>query len=326
MTIAVVSGAQVRELLPMSACVELMRRAHAMVANNETIMPVRQGVRAPGARGLLGLMPGYTSSPSWYGAKILSVFEGNFGTGRASHQGMVLLFDPLTGEPKAMIEASAITAIRTAASSAVATDVLANPQTRSLGVMGYGEQAARHIEALQIVRTFERILVWGRDYDRCVAFARAQGERFGCSIEAVTTPEEAAGADVVCTTTSASEPYYQAAWLKAGQHLNLVGASTPREAEAEPAVIGAAKCYYDSREGALALAGEFIQAREAGAITEADLLGSVGEVITDKIQGRRSYEDITLFKSLGLVVQDIVAADFVLQEALRKRVAQLLDW
>ncbi|WP_332767852.1 ornithine cyclodeaminase family protein [Phenylobacterium sp.] len=320
------NGALVRELLTMESCLPLMRRAHSMVARKEAVQPVRIGVRAPGVEGLLGVMPGYTSAPTWYGAKIISVFERNFGTAFGAHQGMVLLFDTMTGAPRAIIDATAITAIRTAASTAVATDLLARPDAASLGVFGYGEQAAQHVAALSLVRTFDRIRIWGRDPVKAKAFSVAQSARIGRPVEAVLDPQEAADSDVVCTTTSATEPFYQAEWLRAGQHLNLVGASTPREAEVEGRVIAGARCYYDSREGALSLSGEFTRAIEAGLIDERHLLGSVGEVIEGLAPGREGPGEITLFKSLGLVVQDIVAADFVLSEAGRLQKGVVIDW
>jgi len=326
MPITVVNAARVKELLPMAACIPLMRRAHAMVANQEAIMPVRQGVRAPGVPGLLGVMPGYSASPPWYAAKIVSVFPGNFGTAFDAHQGMVLLFDTETGAPKGIVDASAITAIRTAASTAVATDVLAAKDARSLGIMGYGEQARRHIEALILVRDFTEIAVWGRDAGKCAAFCGEMSDLSGRSVQAVEAPEVAAQADVVCTATAAGKPFYAASWLRNGQHLNLIGASMPGEAEADPAVVAGARCYYDSREGALALAGDFLGALKAGAISEDDLIGSVGDVITGRVEGRTTADDITLFKSLGLIVQDILAADFVLQAAAAKPDHCVLEW
>jgi alanine dehydrogenase len=326
MKIVVVNGALVRDLLPMSRCLPLMRRAHSMVARKEAVQPVRIGVRVPGVEGLLGVMPGYISAPTWYGAKVISVFEKNFGTAFGAHQGMVLLFDTITGAPKAIIDATAITAIRTAASTAVATDLLSRAEVSTLGIFGYGEQAQRHLEALALVRSFERVYVWGRDSAKAKTFAATQSKRLGQIVEATEDPIQAAGCDVVCTTTSATEPFYRAEWLRPGQHLNLVGASTPREAEVESAVIAGARCYYDTREGALSLSGEFTRAIAAGLITEDHLLGSIGDVLEGFAPGRGGAGEITLFKSLGLVVQDLVAADFVLSEALRRHAGTVIDW
>jgi ornithine cyclodeaminase len=326
MAIRVVNGALVRELLPMDRCIDLMRRAHAMVARGETLQPVRQAVRAPGVGGLLGIMPGHIAAPSRYGAKIISVSEGNFGTRHGSHQGMVLLFETDNGVPLAMVDAAAITAIRTAAATAVATDLLARPDARTLGIFGYGEQARQHIAALTLVRDFDSIVVWGRDAARARAFAAGQARAHGRRVEATADPEAAARADVVCTVTSAATPFYRASWLRPGQHLNLVGASMPGEAEAEPGVIRDARCFYDFRDSALALAGEFLAARQAGLIDDDHLVGSVGDVIEAIVPGRRSPDEVTLFKSLGMIVQDMVAADHVAAEAARRDLGALIDW
>lgn len=326
MAIRAINGELVRALLPMDQCIVLMRRAHAMVARGEALQPVRQAIRAPGVDGLLGIMPGHIATPSRYGAKIISVFEGNFGTRHGSHQGMVLLFDTEHGVPLAMVDAAAITAIRTAASTAVATDLLARPDARTLGIFGYGEQARQHIAALTHVRDFERILVWGRDPARAQAFAAEQALAHDRPVAATADPAEAAQADVICTATSAATPFYRAAWLRPGQHLNLVGASLPSAAEAEPEVVRAARCFYDYRESALALAREFRAAIAAGLIADDHLLGSIGDVIEGKVAGRRSPDDITLFKSLGLIVQDMVAGDHVVAEAARQGLGTLIEW
>lgn len=326
MPILMVNGAQVRALLPMDRCIDLMRRAHAMVARDEAVQPVRQAIRAPGVAGLLGIMPGHIATPSRYGAKIISVFEGNFGTAHGSHQGMVLLFDTDHGAPLAMVDAAAITAIRTAAATAVATDLLARPDAGTLAIFGYGEQARQHIAALTLVGDFERVLVWGRDPARARAFAAEQDGVHGRPVAAVADAAEAAQADVVCTVTSAATPFYRATWLRPGQHLNLVGASLPSAAEVEAEVVAHARCFCDYRESAQALAGEFRAAKAAGLIDDDHLIGSIGDVIEGRVAGRRSPDEVTLFKSLGMIVQDLVAADHVVAEARRRGLGTLVDW
>lgn len=326
MKIRVLNAPLVRELLPMERCIALMRQAMSMVTRQETVQPIRQGLRPPDVHGLIGLMPGYTSTPQWLGVKVVTVFEGNFGTQFGSHQGMVLLFEAKHGTPKAIIDASEITAIRTAAATAVATDVLAREDAASLGIFGYGEQAHQHLAALRLVRNFQRVLVWGRDAAKARAFAAEQSAHLGIDVEAVARPELAAEADVICTLTSARDPFYRGEWLRPGQHLNLVGASMPTTAEADPDVVRRSRYFGDFKDSTLALAGEFHRAKQAGLVNDDHLLGSIGDILEGRIAGRTSREDITTFKSLGMIVEDLISADHVLAEAERRDVGSVIDW
>jgi ornithine cyclodeaminase/alanine dehydrogenase-like protein (mu-crystallin family) len=326
MQIRMLDAAAVHELLPMDRCIGLMRRAFEMVATGETIQPVRQALRTPDGRGFLGWMPGYTARPEWLGIKAISVFPGNFGTAFGSHQGMVLMFEPEHGTLVAALEAGAVTAIRTAAATAVATDVLAPAGSRSLGILGYGEQAATHIEALLRVRPFESLSIWGRDRARAKRLAARSAERFGVRAAAVADAREAAQADVVCTVTSATEPILEGAWLHQGQHLNLVGSSVPTASEVDEATIARGRLFADFRESALALGGEFRRAKAKGLVSDDAILGCVGDVIVGKLKARSSPLDITIFKSLGMASEDLVASDFVCAEAARRGLGVLVDW
>lgn len=310
----------------MAACVPLMRRAFSMVATGETVQPVRQALPLPDRRGLVGWMPGYTADPAWLGVKVVSVFPGNFGTDFGSHQGMVLLFETTHGAPVAILDGREITAIRTAAATAVATDVLASPQARSLGVFGYGEQAESHIEALLLVRPFSDIRVWGRDVGRAREFAAAMRTRHGCHIEAVADARAAADCDVVCTLTAAAEPILQGAWLRHGQHVNIVGSSIPSTAEVDDATIVAGRLFVDFKDNALALGGDFRRAKAKGLIDDAHIVGTIGDVLTGVLPARLSAADITLFKSLGMSSEDILSADHVLKEARRLGKGQWVGW
>jgi ornithine cyclodeaminase/alanine dehydrogenase-like protein (mu-crystallin family) len=326
MQIRILNAGAIRQLLSMERCIGLMRRAFEMVATGEAIQPLRQMLRTPDGRGVLGWMPGYTVHPEWLGIKAISVFPGNFGTAFGSHQGMVLLFETSHGAPVAVLEAGAITAIRTAAATAVATDVLAPATARSLAILGYGEQAATHIDALLRIRPFDRVRVWGRDPRRAEQFASRSAERFGVPVEAFAHAREAAQADVICTVTAATEPILQGAWLRPGQHVNLVGSSVPTAAEADAEVLLRGRLFVDFGDSALALAGEFHRAKAKGLITETAILGCVGDVIAGKVRARGFPTDITIFKSLGMASEDLVAADFVCSEAARLGLGVLVDW
>jgi ornithine cyclodeaminase len=317
----------VRTLLPINRCVELMRGAMTLVAREGgTIQPIRQTVWHPDKRGLMSMMPGYIADPEWLGIKVIAVFPRNFGTDLGSHQGVVVLFDATTGSPRAILDGREVTAIRTAAATAAATDVLARSDARTLGIFGYGEQAYTHLEAIPVVRRIERALVWGRDLDKARKFCEEERAHHDFEIVPVATPEEVAAADILCTTTAATNPFFEARWLRPGHHLNAVGSSIPTTAEIDNETVARSRLFVDFRDSALALAGDFRRAREAGLVGDDHIVGSIGEVLTGKVAGRRSDEDITLFKSLGMVSEDLVSADYVLREAERQGIGSVVDW
>ena len=326
MKIRLLNPATVRQLLPMDRCIPLMRHALVSVARKETVQPARHGFRPAGVRGLLGLMPGYTQKPSWLGLKALTVFEPVPGAHHGSHQGLVLLFDTRNGAPRALIDAGEITAVRTAAASAVATDVLANANSSSVGIFGDGEQAKRHLHALSLVRPLQAALVWGIDAERAQRFASARSAELGFPVRAVSDPREATEADILCTVTSASQPFLKGDWLRPGQHVNLVGASLPDAAEADTEVVRRSRFFGDYTESTQAQAGEWRRAKESGDVSDEHLLGTIGDVIESLVPGRRSPSDITVFKSLGMIAEDIIAADHVLTEAERLGAGTEIDW
>jgi ornithine cyclodeaminase len=326
MQIRMLNGHDVQALLPMPRCIELMRHAMSMVADGRTVQPIRQALRQPDGRGLLSMMPGHTAEPAWLGIKIVTVFPGNFGTAFGSHQGMVLLFDTGNGAPVAIVDGREITAIRTAAATAVATDALARPDVRSLGIFGYGEQATSHLRALREVRSFSKILVWGRDHAKAEAFAARHAAELDLPVAAARDPAEAAACDVVTTVTASAEPVFFARWLRPGQHLNVVGSSVPTTSEVDEQTVAATRFFVDFRDSALELAGEFRRARALGLVDDGHIAGCVGEVLRGRVAGRRDAGDITLFKSLGMICEDLVSADAVLREAERQGRGTLVPW
>ena len=332
MPIRLVNAHEVRRLLPMPDCIRLMREAMPLAGAGGAVQPIRTALRVPDGRGLLGMMPGYLPArpaaiAPQLGIKVVTVYPGNFGTALGSHQGMVLLFDATDGHPLAIIEAREVTAIRTAASSAVATDVLAPRAAAVLAVFGYGEQATEHVESMRCVREIRELIVWGRKPAQAQAFAKLSGDRFGIPARAVARVEDAvAVADILCTTTAAAEPYLKGEWLRPGQHLNVVGSSIATTAEVDHQAVVRSRFYVDFKDSALALAGEFRRAREAGLVTDDHILGSVGDVLAGRAVGRIDSKDITLFKSLGMVAEDLVASRFVLEEAERLGVGHVVDF
>jgi ornithine cyclodeaminase len=327
MSLRILNAAQVRRLMPMDACIAAARQAMALTSDGQAVQPIRTKMDVPGGKGLLGMMPGAIAEPARLGIKVVSVFPGNFGTALASHQGAMLLFDPENGTPLAMLDAGAVTAIRTGAASGVATDVLANPDAHSLGVYGYGEQAESHIEAVRRVRPVRTVRVWGRDPARAEAFAARMAHETGLSVEARADPAAlAAECELICTTTAAAEPFFKGAWLRPGQHLNVVGSSVPTTAEVDVATILGARVFADFKDSALALGGDIRRAIAAGIPADRFLAGEVGEVILGRLDGRTGADDITLFKSLGMVSEDLTAAWAAYQAAEAEGVGAVVDF
>lgn len=322
----VINAAAVRRLLPMAECIRLMRRAFEVVATGEAIQPIRHALQHPAGRGLLGWMPGYVSNPEWLGIKVVAVFAPDAAGLLGSHQGMVLLFDATNGRPVAVIDAGEVTAIRTAAATAVATDVLAPVSAVSLGVLGTGEQAGRHVEALTQIRPFKSVLIWGRDGTHARTLAAELASHCPAAIVTVETAREAASCDVVCTTTAARDPILFGEWLRPGQHLNVVGSSIPSTSEVDEAAVARGRLFVDFRDSALALAGDIRRAKAAGLIDDDHIIGCIGEVLLGRIRGRLSAADITIFKSLGMASEDLIACDYVLTESRRQGIGQSVDW
>jgi ornithine cyclodeaminase/alanine dehydrogenase-like protein (mu-crystallin family) len=324
--IRILGSKAVIDLLPMESCLGVMRQAFIQVSEGKTAQPIRQMVRTTDNTGLMGWMPGFTAEPKRLGIKTITIFPGAVAQGIKSHQGMVLLFEADTGQPLAVIDAAEITGIRTAAATAVATDVLARPDAKTLSIFGLGEQAITHLASLSLVRRFERVQIWGRDAAKTQAFVQANQGRHGLALEAAPSAEAASGADVLCLVTGAAEPFFKGAWLKPGQHINLVGSSIPTTSEVDHDTVVRSRVFVDYRDSALALAGELRRAIEAGLITADHIAGEVGDALLDRVPGRRSAEDITLFKSLGMAAEDVLSADFIYEAAQRQNAGVVVDW
>jgi len=290
----------------------------AMIALSAGV--TRQHLRSiiPLAEGrMFGIMPGALGETAPFGAKLISVFPGNFAKGVQSHQGVVVLFDPETGAPVCVVHAGEITAIRTAAASAVATDALARPEASRLALLGYGEQAATHARAIAKVRRLSAIEVWGRDPERREAFARKLGAELALPVRAHAEVEPAvAAADIICTLTPSAEPILKGAWVAPGTHLNLVGSSYAGPVEVDNDLVVAARFIADSREGVLRQGAEFLRAKAAGLIGDDHIAAEIGEVLVGRVPGRRSPDEITAYKSLGHVAQDLATAWALYEDAL----------
>jgi ornithine cyclodeaminase len=309
MQVLIVNQAEVARLLPMAECVAVMEEALSTLARGQALLPLRQVLMLPDGRGAFAAMPAHLSAPAAIGIKVITVFPGNHGTEYDSHQGAVLLFETERGRLLAVMDASSITAIRTAAVSAVATRALAREDATTLALLGTGVQAATHLEAMALVRPLRRVRVWSRDGAHARAFVDRARARHGLDVQAAASAREAVeDADVVCTVTSSRTPVLEGAWLRPGAHVNAVGASVRGARELDTAAVVRARLFVDRRESALNEAGDFLIPRGEGAIADDHIRAELGEVLIGRAPGRGSADEVTLFKSLGLAVEDVASA------------------
>ena len=310
-----VSHREVAGLLPMRECIDAMADAFRALAIGEARLPLRQVIPLPGSPNLFALMPGDIGVNSRerhraaVGAKVITVFPGNDKTPFDSHLGVVLLFEADMGRLLAIIDASSVTAIRTAAVSGVATKLLSNPDAGDLAILGAGVQAMTHLEAMKTVRALRRVRVWSRTPERCDRFIEKAQRKFGVTIEPMRTAEACVqGADIICTVTASREPVLLGTWIQPGAHINAVGAALPTARELDSAAVVRSRVYVDRRESALAEAGDILIPMSEGVLNAGHIRGEIGGVLMGSEPGRESPNEITLFKSLGLAIEDLAAA------------------
>jgi ornithine cyclodeaminase len=318
MKILILDSRQIRELLPMRDCIELMADALSGLARGEVFQPLRTIIRPTEARGLLGLMPAYrTGEHGAFGMKAICVFPGNPAIGKDAHQGAVMLFSRETGEFMALMNASEITAIRTAAVSAVATRLLAREDAHQLAIIGAGVQARTHLVALDVVRSIKQARIACRNIEHAHELVREMQPRFSFPIEAVKSNEEAVrGADLIVTATSSQEPVINKDWISPGAHVNAIGTHSPNSREIDSATMAAARIFVDRRESALNESGDYLLAAKEGLVDADSIIAEIGELLIGTKPGRASADEITLFKSLGLAIEDVACAEYHYKKAL----------
>lgn len=345
----VLSADDVRRVLPVHECIDVMREAFVALAEGRVTVPVRTAMpvgdqderlllmpavmRAPGsaagseAAGSEAATSADTGEPAhaWFGAKVLSVVPGNAAKGRDSHQGVVVLFEGEFGSVVAMIDAGAITAIRTAAVSAVATQALARADAGCLALIGSGVQAASHLAAMAAVRPLREVRVWSPDRERCAAFVKRVTEEFGVNAEtgariaisASARPRDAVvDADIICVVSAATTPVIESSWIRAGTHINAVGAHRPHERELDSATIQRARVFVDYLPSAMEEAGDILLPIGEGVIDRTHVLGDLTSLVTNRVPGRVDPKDVTIFKSVGLAIEDLAAASRAYRRAL----------
>jgi ornithine cyclodeaminase len=301
----------VRAALDYDGCIAAVRAAMADFTAHGKAQPLRSIIEIAPARHF-GLMPGMLAAPRGFGAKVLSVYGDPAHPGHSAHRGVVVLFDRESGRVTCIADAGEVTQIRTGAASAVATDALARRDAKVLAMFGCGTQAASHVRALVRVRPLREILVWGRCAERAARFAEQMRLEVGIPVRTVAEGREAAAAaDIICTVTGSPTPVLLGEWVRPGTHVNAVGSSHPGPVEIDHALVLSSRYIVDSRRSALAAASEFLLAKEAGLIDDSHIVGEIGEVLLGRIPGRRSAQEITVYKSLGHIVQDLAAASYV---------------
>jgi alanine dehydrogenase len=316
--VLVLSRAEVEPLLEPDRLLEAVGAAMAELSAGRASMPNRVTAAVRERDGFLAAMPAYLPSSGALTTKLVSLFPGN--RDRPTHQAVLVCFDPGTGTPLALMDATAITAARTAAGSALSARLLARPDARVLAVLGTGVQARSHALAVSCVRPFERVLIAGRDPGRAAALASAVEGEIGRPVRAAGSFEEAVRvADVVCAATHAPEPVVLYEWLSPGTHVTSVGFNTGGKGEVDAATVARSALFVESRESALAPppsgAVELARAISEGLIDRGHVRAEIGEVVAGTAPGRASGEEVTLYKSVGVAVQDAAAAALVLSAA-----------
>jgi len=307
---AVYRAAEVRQWLDFPGCITAVRQAMSALSQDTREQPLRNITAVREGR-MFALMPGMSTGEPGFGAKLISVFRDPAKGGRSAHRGIVTLFEEETGAVVCVADAHEITRIRTACASAVATDALARTKTTSLAVFGCGTQAESHLLALPLVRDFKRIVVWGRSPAVTEAFAERMAAETGLNIRAELNAETAAQADVICTVTGAAEPVLLRGWVQPGTHINAVGSSHVGPVEIDPQLVADSDYFVEYRPSALAAAAEFLRAKELGLIDDGHIRAEIGEVLNGSAEGRTGPDQITLYKSLGHIVQDLAAARYL---------------
>lgn len=321
MDIVVLSHDDVVSLLPMGECIDLMSEALFALARREVTNPLRSVVRPEGAGHFFGLMPAYRGGENpAYALKEVCIFPENPKRGLDAHQGAVLLHSAEDGRLLAIMNASAITAIRTAAVSGLATKLLARDDAAELAIVGTGVQARSHLDAMAEAVDFKHVRIAGRTPSKAQAFVSELSPKYGFRMEAVDGPKDAVkGADVIVTATNSAEPVVRRAWVKSGAHINAVGSCSPKKRELDTETVVASTFFVDRRESALNEAGDYLIPASEGAIGPDHIRAEIGQVLIGEEPGRTDPEEITIFESQGIAVEDLAAAQFLYRRAVEER-------
>ncbi|MBI4523451.1 MAG: ornithine cyclodeaminase family protein [Deltaproteobacteria bacterium] len=311
----------IHQLVNFAELIETLKHAHIQFSTGKAVMPVRLVVPLPEINGRITSMPAYLSDDKALGMKVVTFFPENPKRNLPIILATINLYSSETGKLLAVMDGTYITAIRTASTSAMATNALANPETPVLGVLGAGVQARAHIQALSKVRRISQIQVYDLFANAAQELKQEMGPQVGVRIEVVGSAEEAVrGADLLVTVTTAKDPIINSDWLKPGVHINAIGSHRPDLREIDPQTLKRATVYVDSREAIMAECGDILLAIREGAITEGHIAGEIGEVLAGKKAGRTRADEVTLYKAVGIAIQDVATARLVYDKAVQQRV------
>lgn len=318
--------AHLKDLFTMRELIPLMEQTLAAYSTGGAVQPLRSIVPVSAHGGLLGVMPAYLVAQDAVGLKAVSIYPGNAARDLPTHLATILLLDPETGALRALLDGQLITEMRTAAVSAAATARLSARPGRTLALLGAGVQAHSHLEALREIRPIEDVRVWSRTAERADRFAGEMRERLGLHVAAVRSPHEAVrGVDIICTVTASRTPVLEGAWLEPGMHINAVGACLPDWRELDTDAVRRCRVFVDSRQSALAEAGNLVVPIEMNALSPSHIRAEIGEVFAGGHPGRTEADEITLFESLGLAVEDVASAKLAYEHALARGIGDELS-
>ena len=323
----ILSNEDVATLLPMKEAIEVIDRTMIDVSKGGVTLPLRSVIPV-GGDNRMGMMPGAIRDPACFGMKLISLFPGNPAKGLSSHRGALVLFEAETGGAIAMMDASLLTAIRTAAASGVATRALAREDATSLAIIGYGEQAEHHLDAMLAVRDIKQLHVAGRSAQKAADFCKNAARKYP-SLKITSGDDVQAAvkdADIVCTVTASPTPFLHGEWISPGTHLNIVGSSIPSMREIDDKMVERAAIWVDYLPSTLAQAGEIVDMIKAGTITKDYIKGEIGNVLAGDLAGRDSSAEITLYRSLGVAAQDLAAAHHITEQAKARDMGQQVQF
>lgn len=318
------SGDDLKKILTMEKCIDAMKSAFRALSSGEAVMPLRTGLEMEADNGTALFMPVYLPGVSKVGVKTVNMNRNNPAKGLPLIHAMMMVFDSRTGVPLAVMDGEIITAMRTGAVSGLATSLLARRDAATAAIIGTGTQGETQLEAVCQVRDIRKAYVFDIQAERAKIFARKMAEKLKLEVVVAESAETLLKADVVCTSTSSNTPVFEDVHIKSGTHINGVGSYKPEMAELPPKTIARAKVVVDQMQGCLAEAGDIIQAIQQGVITKDHIHGELGQLVAGEISSRETEDEITVFKSVGVAVQDLITADLVLNIAQEKNLGTSL--
>ena len=326
----IINSDDVRKALPMELAIASMKQALRAISTGAANIPARTHLKVDSGNGETLVMPAHVSMPDVesLAVKVVSVFGKNTQRGLPTVMGAVIVLDSETGQPVALIEGAALTAIRTAAASAAATDLLAKQSADTLAIIGSGVQVMPHIQAIRCIRPLRKIIIYSRNEEKCqqVASQLAAESLNGCDVQVADNADVAVSeAEIICTLTAAPEPMFEDHSVALGSHINAVGSHTPTAAEVPPNVVAIARIFVDETSSAMR-AGDLARPLRNGVISRDDIIGEMGHVISGQVEGRTAENQITMFKSVGNAAEDSVAAYVTLNNARKMGIGTEVNW